>query len=302
MARIPIPDQSRASAIRSLFKDLLSTKRLYQSLELNTDYIDRLFYMREDSRTPLETFRNIELKELSKAWTIRANPLEVRIVQSEDISLPNITTFCGRCEDAQPFKPISVADGPTAYASQRWLLAFECQGCQQQKVDYLVARHGHKLTICGRCPLEVVPAPSVIPKKFRDRYSSAIVASNAGQVLAALFLLRVFIEEFWRSTEAVQGLLKSTNKPTGDAMGDAYNATLPADFKSRFPNLLAIYNELSAAMHEAKDDSSELFRSASDRIVEHFEARRLFKISDSPAPQPDPSESNPDLAPTKTDT
>ena len=279
MARIPIRDNYRAIAIRELFKELLSSKHLYQSLELNTDYFEKLIRIQEDSRATPDVVRNLELKELRKPWSLKANSSEANTALSEHVAIPNITTYCHKCSQTHPFRSTSSLQGPVVtFASQHWLMSFECQGCQSATVDFLVTRKELKLTITGRSPLESVSAPSVIPKKLRDRYANAIIANNAGQVLASLFLLRVFIEEFWRSTTAVQALFKTTPKPTGDAMGEAYKDTLPSDFKSRFPTLLEVYNELSAAMHEAKDDA-ELFQTATGRIIEHFDARRLYKLN-----------------------
>jgi hypothetical protein len=61
-------------------------------------------------------------------------------------------------------------------------------------------------------------------------------------VLAGLFLLRVFIEQFAKSK--VNGDFAS-----GDALLDAYPTPLPDDFKGRFPSLKNLYSGLSMAIH-----------------------------------------------------
>jgi hypothetical protein len=54
---------------------------------------------------------------------------------------------------------------------------------------------------------------------------------------------------------------------------------LPLDFRNRFASLRALYGELSNDIHSAKGDPS-LFERARITIVDHFEARRLFKLED----------------------
>jgi hypothetical protein len=123
--------------------------------------------------------------------------------------------------------------------------------------------------------------PKVLPRKQSEYFGNAIVAFQSGQTLAALFLLRVFIEQYWRSLEVVSKKNSGKAKPTGDELGAAYNATLPDDFKSRFPSLLEIYKDLSAAIHLANPDG-DLFQDATRKVTEHFDARRLFKLAEVP--------------------
>jgi hypothetical protein len=149
-------------------------------------------------------------------------------------------------------------------------------------VYFLVRREDLKLRLCGRDPIEAVPPPKVLPGSHSKFYSDAQIAHHAGQTLAGIFLLRTFIEQFWRSVPEVQELIKQQARATGDEQATAYQAMLPPDFKSRFPSLSDVYGQLSTAMHEAKADAA-LFEDCCAKIVEHFEARRLFKIGAKPA-------------------
>jgi len=63
----------------------------------------------------------------------------------------------------------------------------------------------------------------------------------------------------------------------GEEQGAAYQATLPPDFKARFPSLSDVYSQLSGAMHEANPDAP-LFERCCANAIEHFEARKLFKL------------------------
>lgn len=147
----------RSGAICETLRDLLSNKHLYQSCEL-PKYLDRYFTKRPTHKE----WEVIEREEhiLKREWTL---------VVSEDLDLtksltpfkaPNIQTYCHRCKERQAFR---VLDGharnqnnakleEARYASfkpsQIFYFSYFCQGCQATAVDFLVAQHGRKLTIC----------------------------------------------------------------------------------------------------------------------------------------------------------
>lgn len=144
-------------------------------------------------------------------------------------------------------------------------------------VRFLVRREGLKLRLAGRDPIELISTPKVLPKGPAKYYSDAVIAHHAGQTLAGLFLMRVFVEQFWRTIPAVQELLKSDSRATGEKQGDAYQKDLPPAFKEKFPSLKDCYGKLSEAIHAA-DASATIFAEISTAIVEHFDARRVFNI------------------------
>jgi hypothetical protein len=167
-------------------------------------------------------------------------------------------------------------------AQQIFLFPYQCQQCKTGPIFYLVRRTGLKLTLCGRDPIETVDLPSFLPKEQRQHFSGAVIAHNAGQTLAAIFLLRTFIEQFWlslnlsvRSKDSTTGA--EASRTTGDELGAAYSKTLPDALKSQFPSLSDLYGRLSVAMHAA-EPNVELFKTAKNQIIEHFDARRLFKL------------------------
>lgn len=196
-------------------------------------------------------------------------------------ALPSINTFCSTCDARPPFNPIDEMSScvlePRNDLTQWYNLAYECQQCKGLPVRFLVRREGLKLRLCGRDPIEAVPAPKFLPKGQSKFYSDAQIAHNAGQTLAAIFLLRSFVEQFWRSVPEVQRLIKGQPRATGDEQGTAYQDTLPVEFKNRFASLSEIYGKLSAAMHEANADA-RLFAESCQAVEEHFDARRLFKM------------------------
>lgn len=193
--------------------------------------------------------------------------------------LPTINTFCAHCKERWPFNP--VRDGSYMVQGEGqdecFYLGFQCQQCKGRPIRFLVCREGLRLRLAGRYPIEVLPTPKVLPKGVNKFYSDAMVAHHAGQTLAGLFLLRVFIEQFWRTVPAVQQVIAVQQRANGDEQGDAYQSTLPTDFKSRFASLKDVYGKLSEAIHAA-DGNANLFDDSCARIVEHFDARRLYRL------------------------
>jgi hypothetical protein len=124
----------------------------------------------------------------------------------------------------------------------------------------------------------VLPTPKVLPKGVSRYFGNAQIAHHAGQTLAGLFLLRVFIEQFWRTNPEVKKLVEAQPKATGDEQGRVYQGTLPGDFKSRFPSLTDVYDKLSTAIHSA-DENAALFDESCAKIVKHFDARHLYEIA-----------------------
>jgi len=197
--------------------------------------------------------------------------------------IPSINTYCDQCKHRPPFNPI--ADmcwsivRPELPTTQWYHLAYACQQCGKAAipVHFIVRREGLKLRLTGRDPIEAVPSPKVLPEPQNKYFSSAQIAHNAGQTLAGIFLLRVFIEQFWRSVPEIQKLIQLQPRATGDEQGDAYQSTLPDAFKERFPSLKEVYGKLSGAMHAA-DANAELFDDSCKKIERHFDARRLFEL------------------------
>lgn len=193
---------------------------------------------------------------------------------------PHINTYCGTCNDRPPHNPVSdhcASSILIGHEQDQWYhVAYECQQCKTIPIRFLVRREGLRLCLAGRDPIEFIPPPPGLkgPTKF---YSDAQVAHHAGQTLAGIFLLRTYIEQYWRSRPQVQALIQQDARATGEKQGEIYQATLPTDFKSRFPSLLDLYGRLSAAMHEAKADA-DVFQSCAGKIAEHFDARRVFKL------------------------
>lgn len=198
------------------------------------------------------------------------------------ISMPHVKLFCSRCERVEAFNSVSATDFLSRFtegegyvtagrATQALVASFVCQSCKLVPEVFLIGKHGERLTICGRSPMEVIDVPNVIPKELRKYYSDAVVASNSGQHLAANFLMRTVIEQWVRSAVPPVG------KVPADQVVDSYMQTLPPDFRERFPSFRELYGQLSADLHSAIG-SPALFENTITKVIEHFEARRLYRL------------------------
>ena len=288
-------EEAAPGTVAEAFKKLLTEKHLYQYVEVDTAFVveGAALLHREWiqssalSSSQVPDKKKIEqdgMKILDRQW-LPLDPAQFRLPPYSDseihFELPTIHTFCPTCEKVWPFNPVYDGISRAGHentTSQWFFLGYQCQSCKGPAIRFLVRRDGLRLRLAGRDPIEVVPVPGFLPKAHSKYYGTAIVAHHAGQTLAGLFLLRVFIEQFWRSRPEIQELLKQDPRTSGEKQGEIYQATLPVDFRSRFPSLSDIYGSLSAVMHSA-DDSAELFSDSRRKIEEHFDAKRVFKIT-----------------------
>lgn len=269
------PSPNVAEGVAQAIKRLLSSKHLYQNLNISgaTDF----------SCATEEQIAEVEFKLHSADLAFTGGQAMRTAGETLQVNLLNFETYCTRCGDRKPFASLSAVTSPLDQpalpfgelppASQILHLRFKCQSCQTEQVDYLIVRKAKKLTIAGRWPVEEYPAPAFIPKELRDHYSKATITFNAGFFLAALVYLRVVIEQFWRS----QNLADLSQRLTGDELGTLYKEKLPKEFNEVFPSLLDIYNQISGALHTA-NASAEIFEESLAKLERHFDGRRLFEL------------------------
>lgn len=284
-------------AVAKAFKQLLSEKHLYQYIEVDVSFVPKTaeeiqkgFRQVLTSTGTVRPRAKIEdviascLAMAAQLWLPREIlPTAYRFSGNSrpiNFELPTINTFCDHCNERWPFNPVSEGSYLVQGEGQdeSFHLAFQCQQCKGRPIRFLVCREVLKIRLAGRYPLEVLPTPKMLPKSVSKYYGNAMIAHHAGQTLAGLFLLRVFIEQFWKTVPAVRELFLKQSKATGDEQGDAYQSALPQDFKSRFPSLKEVYGNLSAAIHSA-DENAKLFDDSCAKIVKHFEARQLFEFA-----------------------
>ena len=215
------------------------------------------------------------------------NPLGTHV----SFELPSIRATCNTCKTSEPFNPIHAQylySNPLVKphgqkSDQVYLLSYECQGCQssRQVIRFLIHRTASNLKLCGRDPIEFADVPKEIPKKLATYFATALVAYQSGQNLCGIFMLRVFIEQYWRSIPEVKKILKSNPKPTGDILGQAYKSILHPAHKDGFPTLLEEYGTLSIGIHTA-DESANIFPDVKAKILKHFKALELYGFVNAP--------------------
>jgi hypothetical protein len=284
------------NVVPAALKRLLCEKHLYQGIEVDLRpllAVSERIAMEQSSpgssgygASPPSTVKELAESDESCAkmpWVIdncEAQGLDAELLTVR-FDLPSINTYCDACRSRPPYNPIvrqsiTVVDRRSP-VNQWYNLAFECQQCKGMPVRFLVRREGLKLRLCGRDPIEAVPVPSFLPKAQSKFYSDAQIAHHAGQTLAGIFLLRTFVEQFWRTLPEVQELLKKQPRATGEEQGAIYQDTLSKEFKERFPSVSDIYGKLSAAMHQG-DANAALFEESCQKVEKHFDARRIFEL------------------------
>lgn len=287
------------SSIENQLKSLFETKHLYQNVKVELPDLNivqkqlkELFknstkdYPGSASDDPIKFFR-ISPSEIQ--WTIN-NPGMRRLPmgmpsENTDVSIeftpPTVKLFCGNCKRIEAFnfqygqdllkEFIGVRGFSEPITVQIFSFAYQCQSCKSAPEIFVVRRDGLKLILSGRTPIEEIEVPSFLPKGQRSFFSDAIIAYNSGQILAGKFLLRTFIEQY------IRDFTKDKTSQDIDELFEKYRASLPDDFKQRFPSLANIYSLLSSDIHSA-DSTTDLFIQAQKDIQEHFEAKKLFKI------------------------
>jgi len=185
-----------------------------------------------------------------------------RVQVAIEFTPPTIKAFCSVCESIQPYNSIHGADvskdfrdtnfGEYPVTIQIFLFVYECQSCKSPPEVFMIRRERMKLIQSGRTPMEQIEIPKFVPKTQRKFFSDAIIASNSGQILAGKFLLRTFIEQY------IRDFTKDKASQNIDELFEKYSASLPDDFKQRFPSLAKIYGQLSIDIHSA-DSTTDLF-------------------------------------------
>ncbi len=264
-------------------KTLLEQKHLYQSVELNYEADEAVSALLARQTPPVAFANTVVSPPLEAEWLFVAPREPARppaisaplVPDRVHILIPDIKTFCTPCGRVEPFNvhavhPLDRRQTPSGLLVQSFALQYQCQSCKGAPEAFLIRRSNAKLQLCGRAPIEHVATPPFIPKDVRQYWSGAVVAFQSGQTLAGIFLLRTLIEQYLRGA--------ATDKAAPvDRLLEAYLATLPLEFRDRFPSLSAIYERLSASIHAA-DASEGVYKEALLGLSRHFDARRVYDL------------------------
>jgi hypothetical protein len=214
-------------------KTLIEDKHLYQSVTVPPT--DSYVSVKSDKTKVTEQLTSVT-QAMNAGWAteaVRPSADPVHLV------MPDIKVYCVHCRRIEAynsvflveiFAKIGKRDFERGDTEQAFLLAYQCQSCKRTPELFLIRRRGLKLTNEGRSPIEDVDVPSFIPNSLKRFFGGATVAHQSGQTLAGVFLLRTLLEQWAR---AVSG----SRKEQADQVMDDYMATLPDDFKNRFPSM-----------------------------------------------------------------
>lgn len=273
---------------------LLETKHLYQRVTVDFDSVAAKFRkLVQPQDASLLVYFDKAMSEFARerlapslsvlAALQRGTPDHVIAT----LVLKNVKIYCAVCGSSEVYEPIWFTDAanevlkrttsgeflevPLKNNYQLIFLVFQCQRCKSDPEGFLVRRTGHSLCLEGRSPIEHIDLPAYMPRKESRLFSDAIIAFNAGKILAGLFYLRAFIEQFARRQTKLGG------RVTGDEIMECYGKLLPEDLRSRIPSLRECYEKLSIPIHLAEDDA-DVFNSMRSEIDTHFDMRRVFSI------------------------
>lgn len=267
------------------FRKLLAEKHLYQSITLD-DEAPRRVPVLSDSLKKHANDAAVFRKGVSQyRWLLINDEGPQRPEDSRpgvDIlrfTLPHVKLYCTGCKSREVFNVVSgssairtwdcsmpVVNGVRTH-EQVYQLVYLCQQCRKFPEVFLVRRTGGKLRLSGRTPMEHTEVPGEIPESMHKHYSDAALAYQSGQVLPALFMLRVAVEQ-WMRRWAEPG-------DRAEVAQRKYMDDLPEGFSEKFPSLPAIYGTLSEDIHAATG-SRVVYEKAVADISKHFKARGIY--------------------------
>lgn len=212
-----------AALIESAIATLLSSKHLYQNVEIDLSSITKLAdkdypsekLEREFKARPWRpSSKNTGYTEVQKLAMQHANactqPIQTPLNElNVDFTIPTIETWCSNCKkvvhhDSTPYRPQnafpSIADSENNPAgSQIFVFDFQCVACKEPPIKFVVSRKKNKVQLCGRSEPLVKPAPAFIPKSVRNIYLDALAAANCGDVYAGFYHLRTLLEHHMKA-------------------------------------------------------------------------------------------------------
>jgi hypothetical protein len=273
---------------REALQELIQQKHLYQQVEVNVQAAIDASLVGLPQKTGYDFYARL-FASLPLALGERAEsvtPVANHTFAAPQLIPSNARIYCNTCKASEAFRPVFLRDVLNHIAEtelkqelaeglksrlQHFAITYLCQRCKAHQAVFLIKADAKGLRIVGRSPIESVEAPALIPADFKGYYREALLAFQTGRTLAAIFFLRVLVEQY----------LKSVVPPKpGDKVSDvadAYAATIPESIRSHMPSLASVYSRLSVAIHAAEADAN-LFEDCRNEVLEHFDFRRLYKL------------------------
>lgn len=188
-----------------------------------------------------------------------------------------LSLFCSECNSVEAFNFVDTSSliGYDLYNLhdpniQVFSISYQCQMCKNRPEVFLLRRKNLKISIDGRSPIQQVEVSNFLPKDQKKFIKKSVIAFNSGEILAALFFQRTFLEQFVRIAT------NDLHTRELEKVFEIYKGMLPEKFNSLWPSLGAIYSRISEDLHAANPSKENYFTSKSE-IETHFEALHLFK-------------------------
>jgi hypothetical protein len=191
-------DMEEKELIESAIGELLSTKHLYQNVTIDftpavkdkAEQIHAASALNRIAANIEELTDNLLFQTKHHLWFINHQAGR----EGVQIAIPPVRTLCSVCKSLEPFNPHGADYTKTIFTAvqheQMFCLTLQCQGCRQKVIVFLISRIADKIQLTGRSEIERVVAPAFIAEGMRKFYSDAVIAYQAGQFLAGMFLLR----------------------------------------------------------------------------------------------------------------
>lgn len=281
-------------AMSEQLKRLLETKHLYQKVSVSPDQL--LVAFRQRVQPPSLPFFDQLIQDYLGSASFTPADRQLFFIGKDNLKQPKSTLilggaklFCSECGSKEIANPIWFFEltnellkqytrgelrtmPPPSF--QLFFLCYQCQRCNGIPQTFVVRRHDWQLILEGRSPIEHIEVPASIPRQEKRFFSDAILSYNSGKILAGLFYLRTFIEQFARRQTGAAG------RVSGDEIMEAYNKTVPEEVRSQAPSLREWYERLSISIHSA-EESPAVFEQARAEIERHFSFRHIFRLGKS---------------------
>ncbi len=280
--------------IRVKLREVLENKPLYKNNKIEIPSFDEVLELLEIGKDDLEPNRSELLDYYDTLplfyWNvedIRLRNFERYTIQDNSANRPSffinvvfpqtLSLFCSECDSNEPFNFIDAfcltqSNINNLYDPniQVFSASYQCQLCKNKPEIFLIRRKNLKISIDGRTPIQQVEVSKFLPKDQREFIRKSGIAFNSGEILAALFFQRTFLEQYVR---------KATNDFETrelEKVFDNYKERLPEKFNSLCPSLGAIYSRISEDLHDANPSEENYYTSKSE-IETHFEALHLYE-------------------------
>ena len=217
-----------AQLIESSIAQLLSTKHLYQNIEIDLSRIKKLG---DEKYTPEKLEAEFRQRPWLPASKNTGYTQHERLIRSTAMSgtqpigtalndlnvpftIPTIETSCDKCgkfihHDSIPYLASSPYHlNPEAVKEPRgcqtFVFDFQCVACKGAPLKFIVTRTFNKIQLCGRSKVLAIAPPAFIPPKLRRIYSEALASANCGDIYAGFYHLRTLLEHHMKASCSIE--------------------------------------------------------------------------------------------------